>query len=104
MSYQKTTGKTRRAEQQAKVAALFESGEATPSPRRSRRWVGRTKGRAFSRCQLIETIPALPGQPAVFLVQHPTKGRIHAVAATPESLSVFAPSLPAKFAAVMLGQ
>ena len=70
-----------------KALELIRAGTFSSSPRTSSRWIGRTKGEAFSRCRVDEMIPAHPALPGsgVIVLVHPTrkatKGRRHVIAA-----------------------
>lgn len=96
-------GAEMRAEKVRK-AMQEEVAKTHPSlPKTSHKWVGRTKGLPFSRTLLVGSVPALPGAPALLTLAHPTRGRVHQKAATPELLRVFFPSIPENLAAAMLG-
>lgn len=107
MASPKTIAAKLGAEQRAEAtrkALLERLAKTYPSlPRKSSRWIGRTKGLPFSRCVLKRVIPLQHDQSSVFVLLQPTKGWVHKKRATPELLRVFFPSLPENLAAAMLG-
>lgn len=78
--------------------------ESHPSlPRKSHRWIGRTKGLPFSRMVLKHIVHGVLGRPAQLVLTHPTRATKAVRMATPDLLRVFFPSLPPEMSAAMLG-
>lgn len=98
--------KTDIAARAAVVRAATEEkfAETHPSlPRKSHRWMGRTKGLPFSRMVLKHIVHGVVGRPAQLVLTHPTRGSRAVRMATPDLLRVFFPSLPPEMSAAMLG-
>lgn len=91
---------------QVRRAAERRMGKPVPGPvalTSRRHMLRKTKGMPFSRCQLAATTPGAPGRPAILVLEHPTKGTVHAKPASRGLLAVFFPALPDNLAASMLG-
>jgi hypothetical protein len=74
-------------------------------PRTSSRHMGQNKGDLFSRHILKQVITRPKGLPDLFVLKHPTGkwSSPKTLAATPQLVSTFFPSLPAPMVAAMLG-
>lgn len=96
-------GAQKRAEVTRKAVAEQYAKSHPSLPRKASRWIGRNKGMPFSRMMLKDTVPALPGRPAMLVLVHPTRKTAWIKTATPALLSVFFPSIPDNLAAAMLG-
>lgn len=101
MSDVKNTRRTRRMADAERTRELVEAGHGEFIARTSTRWLCRTRGKPFSRCQLVDTVQMRRG--TALVLSHPTRGRTHVRRATPELLDVFYPSLPCNLMSHMLG-
>ena len=103
----KNTRANRRTAAAERTAALVADPDVKGEfvERTSSRWLGRTKGMPYSRCQLLGTfdIP-VEGAGKALALYHPTRGRMHVKRATPELLDVYYPSLPDNIRGYMLGR
>lgn len=99
----KNTSRARRLADAERTKELLDAGYGSTIERTSIRWVGaRTKGKDFSRCQLVDTIEMRGG--TALVMSHPTRGKKHIRRATPALLDVFFPSLPDNLRNHMLGR
>lgn len=101
--------KATKALEEKRVAELDEAGqreEAKLAKRRKRnieRKAKRTKGLPYFRCKVADMIPARRGFPGsgVIALEHPTRGRVHVVAADRVNVERW---VPEAFRKMMLGE